>query len=298
MTAPHLCSVAAIFLGAASVSLVAQQPTVTFRSSTGIVLVPVWVKDGETVVQGLTASDFELTDNGVRQEITSIATSSQPADVTIVLDTSGSLDAKSLETLKTGIRRIGQSLMAQDRIRLLTFATKVTEVFGFQPGGVAPPVERVGAGGMTTLYDAFGAALLSAPRNDRPQLVFGVTDGLDNASVLKADDVVSLAGASGASLYATIVRAPADDRAGGVPPGALYVTDRLREAAARTGGLVFENPPDTALPHLFAQVLSDFRSSYLLSFTPRGVRPNGWHELVVKTKERRHTVRARAGYQS
>ncbi len=159
MTARRLGGVAAIVLGAASVSLVAQRPTVTFRSSTGIVLVPVWVKDGKTVVQGLTESDFELTDNGVRQEVTSIATSSQPSDVTVVLDTSGSLDAKSLETLKTGIRRIGQSLMAQDRIRLLTFATKVTEVFGFQPGGVAPPVERVGAGGMTALYDAFGAAL-------------------------------------------------------------------------------------------------------------------------------------------
>ncbi len=75
------------------------------------------------------------------------------------------------------------------------------------------------------------------------------------------------------------------------------MTERLREAAARTGGLVFENPPDTALPDLFAQVLSDFRSSYLLSFTPRGVRPDGWHELVVRTKERRYTVRARAGYQ-
>ena len=136
---------------------------------------------------------------------------------------------------------------------------------------------------------------MSAPRSDRTQLVFGVSDGRDNASVLKPHHILALAGTSGASLYVTLLRTSEGGR--GAPHDVLYVLERLREASARTGGLVFEHPPDTALPALFAQVLADFRTSYLLSFSPRGVRPNGWHDLVVRTKDRRYTVRARAGYQ-
>jgi len=290
----HLILTGVVALSAMPMAFVAQNPIATFRSSTGIVLVPVWVKDDGRSVQGLMASDFELTDDGVPQVITSIATASQPVDVTVVLDTSGSLDAQSLARLTAGIQAIGQSLAPADRIRLLTFATKVTEPFGFQRGGTRLPIERIEAGGRTSLYDAFAAALLSVPRSDRPQLVFGVTDGQDTASSLKASDVIALAGPSGASLYATIVRASASD---GVSRDVLYVLERLREAAVRTGGLVFEHPRETELPALFAQVLADFRTSYLLSFTPGGVRQDGWHELVVKTKDRRHTIRARAGYQ-
>jgi hypothetical protein len=259
------------------------------------VLVPVWVKQGEKLVPGLTAADFELTDNGVPQKITSIATASEPVDVTIVLDTSGSLEGERLIQLQSGVQAIARALTPSDRIRLLSFANTVTEVFTFRRGGESAPVGRVSSGGLTSLYDAFAAALMSTPRSDRPQLVFGVTDGRENASALKPGDVVALAGSSGASLYVTIVRTNTEAR--GVSLDVLYVLERLREASARTGGLVFEHPPDTALPVLFAQVLADFRTSYLLSFSPQGVRQDGWHDLVVRTKDRRHVVRARAGYQ-
>ena len=139
---------------ALSISPGAQQSSVTFRSGTGIVLVPVWVKDGEKLVQGLTAADFELTDNGVAQDVAVIATASQPVDVTIVLDTSASLEGERLASLKSGIQAIGHSLTPSDRVRLLSFATNVTEVFGFQNGGGPLPVERVTSGGLTALYDA------------------------------------------------------------------------------------------------------------------------------------------------
>ena len=50
------------------------------------------------------------------------------------------------------------------------------------------------------------------------------------------------------------------------------------------------------VPGLFRQVLDDFRASYVLSYTPRGVTSKGWHEVVVHTRNSRHTVRARKGY--
>ena len=175
----------------------------------------------------------------------------------------------------------------------------VVDVFGTRPGGTVLPVERIPSGGQSAVYDALAAALISTPRNERPQLIFGVSDGLDNASFLDARQVVGLAGSSSAAMYIALMRhlrtqavrsvwaQPADD------PN----TGRLRDAAERTGGLLLANPSGTALPQLFASVLADFRMSYLLGYTPTGVAAEGWHRIQVRTKARRYNVRARDGYQ-
>ena len=277
----------------------AQDPAPAFRASAEVVLVPVWVTQGERPVAGLTAADFTLTDNGVPQEISSTAADAQPVDVTLVLDTSGSLQGESLETIKSGVQQIARALNTRDRVRLLAFANVVVDVFGTRPGGTVLPVERIPSGGQSAVYDALAAALISTPRNERPQLIFGVSDGLDNASFLDARQVVGLAGSSSAAMYIALMRhlrtqavrsvwaQPADD------PN----TGRLRDAAERTGGLLLANPSGTALPQLFASVLADFRMSYLLGYTPTGVAAEGWHRIQVRTKARRYNVRARDGYQ-
>jgi VWFA-related protein len=294
-----------LLAAACSLAVEAQQPIVTFRAGTDVVLVPVWVKDGEKTIAGLTAADFVLTDNGVPQDIVSVMAESQPIDVTLALDVSGSLRGASFDALRAGVQEIGRSLPSTDRMRLLTFATNVVDVFGLQPGGREFPIDRISPGGATTLYDALGAAFMSVPVNDRLQLVFLVSDGVDTLSFLDASQVVSLADASGACLYVTVVRpkranepgAGIRQAASGVPVQVMWVIERLREAAARSGGLLYEHPPDVALAALFEQVTKDFRTSYLLSYTPRGVARDGWHDLTVRTKQTRYTVRARRGYQ-
>ena len=48
---------------------------------------------------------------------------------------------------------------------------------------------------------------------------------------------------------------------------------------------------------LFDQALDEFRSSYVLTFTPKGVKAEGWHTLTVKTKDSRRRLRWRNGYE-
>jgi len=268
----------------------------TFRSSTEVVLVPVWVHDGNRPVSGLKASDFQLLDQGVPQEISAAAAASQPVDVTLVLDTSGSMKGANLDTLKAGVQQISQSLTAADTVRLVTFATTIGDPFGVQPGGAVLPVDRIEGGGATSLYDGLAAALMSLSRSDRPQLVFSVSDGRDTLSFLDAGQLVSLAGSTSASLYVTLVQPARSDPVQSPVP--LWIVEQLREAAVRTGGLLYENPPGAALPVLFKRALDDFRTSYLLTFTPQGVPRGGWHEIVVRTTDRRYSIRARKGYQS
>jgi hypothetical protein len=49
------------------------------------------------------------------------------------------------------------------------------------------------------------------------------------------------------------------------------------------------------LADLFRRPLDDFRSSYLLSFTPSKT-DTGWHDSTVTVKSRRYIIRARTGY--
>ena len=47
----------------------------------------------------------------------------------------------------------------------------------------------------------------------------------------------------------------------------------------------------------FSRVFSDFRQSYVLRYTPKGVEPKGWHEVTVEVPGvPAATIRARSGY--
>jgi hypothetical protein len=202
----------------------------------------------------------------------------------------------ALEQFKADVQDIAESMQTNDRVRLITFATSVTDVFGLQPGGARLPVERIEAGGATSFYNALAAALMAFPQAERPQLVFGFTDGLDNMSFLDARQVATLAGHSGASLYLALI-APGGRAVGRMTPYDGGPNRRvLQEAVARNGGELYEKPAGTRLPAFFRQVLDEFRASYVLSYTPRGVTSKGSHEVVVHTRNSRYTVRARKGY--
>ncbi len=286
---------AAITMACALTGLSAQQAPTTFRSGVEVVRVPVSVTVGNRPVPGLTASDFTLQDNGVAQEFTVVAAESLPVDVMLVVDTSGSVKGKALEQFNADVQRIAESLQPNDRLRLITFAGDATDVSGLQTGGVPFPLERITAGGATSLYNALAAALMAFPQSDRPQLVFGFSDGLDNMSFLDASGLASLAGYSQAVLYLTLVSTPMSQ---GIPnPAPRQGNGRfvpynggsnlklLTETANRTGGAVYQRSAGTSLSALFEQALDEFRSSYVLTFTPKRVKAQGWHTLTVRLKD-------------
>jgi VWFA-related protein len=288
------------------------QQTAVFRSSVDVVALPVSVRDGNRPVSGLTSADFEVLDNLVRQEITSTVVEGLPVDVTLVLDASGSVTGAALAQLKSDVQQMGDLLQPNDRVRLLTFAEQVHDVFGLQPGGARLPVDRITAGGDTSFYNALAAALVAFPSLDRPQFVFAMTDGLDSESFLDADRVAALAGFSTASLYIALVPSvdtvehvelSPDERRGtsmGSRSLGSYVggpnRSALRRATEKTGGELYANPAEKTLPAIFARVLDDFRTSYVVRYTPHNVPRAGWHDVIVRTKNRKYTVRTRQGY--
>ncbi|MEO7190995.1 MAG: VWA domain-containing protein [Vicinamibacterales bacterium] len=259
-----------------------------FRATTDVVIVPVSVKSGTRVVPGLTAVDFELLDEGIVQDVTLRMVETLPIDVTLVVDTSGSVRGRALEQFKGNVRRIAETLQVNDRLRLLTFAANVSDASGLQSGGVALDVERIEAGGATSFYTALAAAVVAFPLAERPQFIFGFSDGADNMSFEQPGQVRSLVLRSGNALYLQMGQSRS-------APG-REAEKVLRDAAERSGGALYTGDVTAGLPEGFERALTDFRTSYVLTYTPRGVSRSGWHNIVVRTKERKYTVRARSGY--
>jgi VWFA-related protein len=177
-----------------------------FRSGVDAVTVPVSVADKNIPVTGLRAEDFELLDNGVKQDVTVTAMNDLPTDLTFLVDVSGSVNGKALDRIKSDIQEMASLALPNDRVRLVSFARDAVDVFGQVPGGATLDFSRMSPGGITSLYDSLVTVLASTVNDGRPQMIFLMTDGIDNASFLSADSVTAVAQRSSAVLFVTLVQ--------------------------------------------------------------------------------------------
>jgi len=277
----------------ASGALLAARQQNVFHAETEGVSVNVSVRSGNKAVTGLTAADFELRDNGVKQSIATLSVEALPIDVTLLLDVSHSVEGQRLERLKYSVGETAQLLHPEDRLRLIAVQHTLREVFPFQPGGSRPSVESLTAAGGTSLYDGLAAAMMRASTPDRRQLIVAYTDGQDTISVMSIDTVREIAGFADAvvQLVVPTIRAPGSSRPEVIPAAGV-----LSDLATRTGGQLFIMDFAAPISDAFKQAIDDFRTSYVLRYTPTGVTRAGWHELDVKVTSGTYDVRARKGY--
>jgi VWFA-related protein len=297
-----------------------QQP---FRSGVDGVVIPVSVHSGNKPVAGLTAADFELRDNGVRQELQDVSAEKIPVDLTLLLDLSTSVDGPTLQRLKTAVADTAALLNPDDRIRLVALSQVLHEVFGFRPTAPAMTLDSLSAEGATSLYDGLALTMMRPTETGRRQLIVAFTDGRDSTSVIDeatarsiaqlTDAVVDIVVPIGASRLPEGRRL--SQRAGGTPDtlagaanlslngqtvagsAAEGVPQILSDLVSPTAGQVLALAPDASISHVFKAMLDDFRATYVLQYVPRGVTPAGWHEIEISvTRRGKFDVRARKGY--
>jgi VWFA-related protein len=270
-----------------------QQPT--FRAATDAVIVDVSVRDGTRVVTNLTAGEFEVFDNDVLQQVTDVSYGKLPIDVTVVLDVSLSVTGSMLEGLRRALLQMMRDLGADDRLKLVTFNMRVSRVVNFtaDPSAVEQAIRAAGAGGGSSIWDAIGVALVSAVEPNRRQLVMAFTDGADTSSITTPERLTDLAQRSNASISSVV-----PVRAGPLRPVMSTGAPVLQRLGVETGGTVIQlTGVNQDLTATFRRALDEFRSSYVLHYTPRNVDRSGYHTLRVNVKRPGTlTVRARRGY--
>jgi VWFA-related protein len=294
-----------------------------FRSEANAVHVDVLVTEGNRPVTGLTAEDFELRDNGILQTVVSSGIDDVPLALLLTLDTSSSVEGSTLSHLKEGAHAALELLKPQDRAALITFANNVSleAPWGSSSDSLSAAVTAARAGGTTSLYDAsFAGLTLHDDVAGHRSLLVVFSDGEDTASWLPADSVLDKARRTDSVVYAVVVDTNGTGRAGmmsqriansaqgklnhrsGIelsPPRVRSVvasTPFLQELSEITGGDVFRTDRTSELRDAFSRILKEFRTRYLLTYTPSGVDTPGWHSIEVKLKDKKGKVRARRGY--
>ena len=260
-----------------------QRPT--FSSSVDTVRVDVSVREGGQAVRGLTGNDFEVVDNGVPQQITFIGLEATPLNVVLVLDMSGSVKGTRLDQLRAAGARLVEALGPEDTAAVVVFTelVKIRSGFTRDRARLLSALVNAAAGSDTSMRDAIHAALLLGESKPGRPLVIVFSDGMDTASFLSPDLVLDTARRTEPVVYAVTSMLEGQDR---------FLDDVVRLA----GGRRLEVASLERLSDTFAEILSESRERYLLSYTPTGVRSGGWHDVVVRVRRRQAEVRARPGY--
>jgi VWFA-related protein len=276
-----------------------QQPEAVFRAAADAVSVDVSVQRDGRPVTDLKATDFEILDNGVLQEITEITYERLPIDVTLLLDVSASVTGSVLDELRRAVRQVRADLRPADRLRLLTFNMRIVRQVDFdQPAaGLDGALASLSGAGSSAVFDSLAVALTAPDTPGRRRLIVLFSDGQDSSSISDAGTVIEVARRS-ASTVAIILGSASRERPASLiratPETVGALTERI---AGETGGVVTSVARGESLPSRFQRMIREFRASYVLYFTPQGVERSGTHTLDVRVKRAGVTVRARRSYE-
>jgi VWFA-related protein len=311
-----LAVAAAVALAGAPAATVRQavsqeRPQSTFRSGASAVAVDVTVRDrSRRAITGLKAGDFQVFDNGVPQQVDDASYGKLPIDVTVALDVSYSVTGNLLDRLRQGVTELMRDLGRQDRLKLMLFNMRVSRTMDFTTDvrAVERAIRGAAAGGGTALLDAMSVALVSASSPDRRQLIVVFTDGNDSSSTTSPAMLTDVAQRTRGTLAFVMPSATLPVRTLSGPSSTITVASvagalprqplagLFNTLARETGGAILPVGPAANLSATFRQVLSEFRSAYVLYYTARGVDRSGYHAIEVKVTRDGAQVQARRGY--
>lgn len=249
------------------------------------------------IVSGLGKDDFQVYEDGVRQQIGWFSHEDIPVTAGLVIDNSGSMGPKRADVIAAALA-FARSSNPEDEMFVVNFNENVS--FALPAGTLftdnVPQLElalsRIIADGRTALYDAVAASLdhLEKANRDKKVLIV-ISDGGDNASRHNFADIVAMATRSEALVYTIGVF---DENDPDQNPGALKRLARITGGEAFVPGSIQEIVP------VCRQIAHDLRNQYTIAYAPTNRKHDGSYRSVqVKAAARgkgRLFVRARPGY--
>jgi Ca-activated chloride channel family protein len=288
-----------VLLGLSSALALAAQDT-TLHVDVKLVNVFANVTDRNgAFVGGLTRDDFSVTEDGHPQQIAVFEKQSElPLNLTLAIDTSGSVQ-KDLSEEAAAARRFAHALVrAQDQMSVMQFATEVRALTPFtnKLSQIDRSLSQLRGGWATALYDAIqqGSERLG-PMEGRKVLVV-ISDGDDTAKNTTYAEALEEALRDEVMIY-SLIDVPIEASAGRSTGG----EHALITLAEQTGGKYFY-VNEGGLDKAFAKVSDDLRTQYLIGYYPRGQEPGRvYHRIrvtVPRASAQDFTVHHKTGYYS
>ena len=254
-------------------------------------------------VTGLGAEDFQLLEDGVEQTIQIFNAPDSPITFAVLVDGSVSMQPW-LPTVRRSVRELLLALGPTDFVQIVQFNDRVSvlEDFSARRDALEAAIESFSSTGMTAVLNAVYRALREIEAHARKErdesrrrAIVLLSDGVDTASLVSEDAVLSEARRSRASVYSVGFGLSRRLTAG---TRAARGAELLRALSRTTGGRVIVPESIDDLQGAFAQVADELRRQYGFAYVSDNVARDGkWRQIEVQVRGRPDLrIRHREGY--
>ena len=267
-----------------------------FRARVEMVNILCTVQDHGRYVDNLTRDDFEIYEDGKKQDIRYFARETgedaQPLNVMMLVDTSGSVKDKLFFEKQAAMAFLEETLRKnKDMAAIIQFDSEIMldQDFTFDLKLLDSALKDIRAGGATKLYDAIWLAVsdLLSDQVGRKVIVV-LSDGDDTHSDVTDDDAIKIAQDHDVVIYGIGVR------------GGRYNSNfgKLKQFARETGGLFFNSKASLdELRSAFAKINAAVKNQYSIAYVPtNAARDGSFREITIKLRRSGLKVSHRKGY--
>jgi Ca-activated chloride channel family protein len=299
----------ALFFLISGLLAIGQEKPSKFKASTELVQVSVSALDREgRVATGLTKKDFELFEDGVKQNILECMTETSPVSLALVLDKSRSMRTNLPLVVKGAENVLDEHLKADDEFLVVLFDNTPALLFPEFISNTDVVKHQISshlveANGLTSLFDAVYLAVSNVKQkaNNVRRAVIVITDGGDTHSRYTKKEIRQYLEEADVPLFAVNASEPnifqtwtvgkngkpellTED--GPISPAERGGPKVLMELAGAAGGTVFTAHEPADIPRIMGAVYDLISNQYTLSYKPnsagRSSRFDDHHKVEVK----------------
>lgn len=268
-------------------ALAQDQDQTVMRVAVNLVMIDATVKTKTGQIMGdLKKDNFQLSEDGVPQNIQVFSRDELPLNVALVLDLSDSI-GPFLGPLRDAANTALSSLKPEDEVALFTFSTEaeLRVPFTTDKAQIAQQINAFKVGGATNINDGIfvpAKYLLTAPNKGRRVIILISDDVATYSGGQGTRDIVTELIASDAVLYN--LKIP-----GYNPPGTMLhaamekgLVD-IRKVMEQTGGEVFDVKDVAHLDEVFRALIERIKTRYTLGYYTKASAAEGKpHKLDLR----------------
>jgi VWFA-related protein len=252
----------------------------------------------------LTKEEFTVYEDGVKQQIISLAAQDSPFSLGIAIDASGSMRDQLPLMQKVAQDVIGQMGAADEGfVAAFTARSQVIQDFSGNQRDLTDAVGRIYAQGSTSLLDAIESTAgyaFEKGKHRRKALLF-ITDGLEKGSFVNEEQAISALTESQEQAYFLCLPIQVSRPFSGTKT-VLKPREQVERIARATGGRAFYLQSDEGASETATKIVGSLRHQYEITYAPTSNKQNGKLrklKVVVTPKDGRQlNVITRQGYYS
>ena len=243
---------------------------------------------------------FRCWKTAVHKNVAYFSPANVPLSVSLVLDTSASMDEELVLSKQAAMDFIAR-LRPGDVAEIVSFDSRVEVLQPMTSDRtlLESAIQRMRASGSTALYNAVYIVLRQLDKvkpqtgdDVRRQVIVVLSDGEDTASLVTFDQLLDSAKRSQTAIYTVGL--------GLEEPTKVTRSDGefgLRQLAQQTGGHLFLPKRPMDLVDVYTQIANELTNQYVVGYLSSNARADGaWRRVAVRVDRPNLQARTRAGY--